>query len=88
MAIAEIIAGIDAQIASLESARDLLKGGEGKVVAFASHKKTAKRTISAAGRARIAAAQRARWAKTKKAAKKVARKKAVKKAAKEVAAAA
>jgi hypothetical protein len=42
--------------------------------------KPKRRTMSAAGRARIAAAQKARWAKVKKAAKKAAPVKAAKKA--------
>ena len=80
-----ILIGIDAQIAQLEQARELLKG-DAKVAAETpqrgrpkgSTNKTAaipaaatKRTMSAEGKARIAAAQKLRWAKQKKAAKPV-----------------
>ena len=74
-----IIAEIDTEIARLEEAKRLLsnigtpKKGPGrppKNIAPAAAAKTKKRKpLSAAGRANIIAAQRARWAKAKKAAK-------------------
>ena len=60
-----IIAGLDEEITRLREVRHLLVGSNGRS-ALPVQKK---RTMSAAGRARIAAAQRARWAKQKKAAK-------------------
>jgi len=69
----EIIQTIDAEIARLEQARALLNGHTApakrgrplgsKPVATS---KPLRRKLSAEGRARIAAAQKARWAKTKK----------------------
>jgi hypothetical protein len=67
MPIKEIIAGIDAEIARLQQARELLNGTTSKDPAAAPEKK--KRHISATGLAKIAAAQKKRWAKAKKAAK-------------------
>jgi hypothetical protein len=67
MLINEIIAGIDAEIARLQQARELLNGTTSKRPAAEPAKK--KRHISAAGLATIAAAQKKRWAKAKKAAK-------------------
>jgi len=77
---AELIAAIDEEIARLEQARNLLaSAGTGLAHrgrrAGAFYGGTAprkRRTISAAGRARIAAAQKARWAKVKRAAKRAA----------------
>jgi hypothetical protein len=69
----EIIETIDAEIARLERARVLLNGHttpakRGRPVnSAATPTKPPRRKISAEGRARIAAAQRARWAKAKKA---------------------
>jgi hypothetical protein len=63
----EIIQAIDAEIARLEKARDLLNchvgtpARRGRPVS----PKPQRRKISAEGRARIAAAQKARWAKAK-----------------------
>jgi hypothetical protein len=70
----QIISEIDAEIARLEQAKTLLTGTtakptRGRKPASAVKAPTKKRTISAAGRARIVAAQKARWAKIKKAAK-------------------
>jgi hypothetical protein len=59
----EIIEAIDQEIYRLETAKALLTGGG---PATEQHQR---REISAAGRRRIAAAQKARWAKVKKAAK-------------------
>jgi hypothetical protein len=73
MEINHIITEIDAEIARLQQAKDLLNGtttkrSPGRPAAHIASGPT-KRTMSAAGRARIAAAQKARWAKVKKAAK-------------------
>jgi hypothetical protein len=81
MGIANLIAEIDAEIAQLEQARTLLSGVASpaakkrgrpvvavKVVAAKPVKK--KRNLSPEGRARIAAATKARWATVKAAAKK------------------
>jgi len=80
MQTSEIILALDQEIARLEKVRQLLLGnGAGKratraassVTSFASgatHGGTPgkRRKMSAAGRARIAAAQKARWAKLRK----------------------
>jgi hypothetical protein len=68
----EIIAALDAEIAHLEQVKDLLTGTASKrtprqVAPKAAPKK--KRHFSAEGLARIAAAQKARWAKVNKLAK-------------------
>jgi hypothetical protein len=84
MSIATLISNIDAEIAKLQQARTLLAGtaspaakkrgrpakaaGAVKIVAAKPAKK--ERTLSPEGRARIAAAAKARWAAVKKAAKK------------------
>jgi hypothetical protein len=78
MNIANIVSAIDLEIARLTTARKLLtdsnrgsldgivtKRGPGRPKAVAAAPK--KRTISQEGRARIAAAQKKRWAKAKKA---------------------
>jgi hypothetical protein len=66
----EILASIDAEISVLKQARALLTGTShgpnGGWIASGKHKR---HTMSAEGRAAIAAAQRKRWAKQKKAAK-------------------
>jgi hypothetical protein len=69
----EIIQTIDAEIARLEQAKALLKGhavpakrGAASSRAIAVAKPVQRRKMSAEGRARIAAAQRARWAKIKR----------------------
>jgi hypothetical protein len=69
----EIIQSIDAEIARLEQARNLLnghtappkRGRPASSKATATPKPAKRRKMSAEGRARIAAAQRARWAKAK-----------------------
>jgi hypothetical protein len=95
----DIVLAIDAEIAQLEKVKVLLTGTDlttkrkpgrpaaaNKATSFnpAEFAKTAKqRTMSAEGRAKIAAAQKARWAKSKRVAKKAASipdKKAVEKA--------
>jgi hypothetical protein len=63
----EILAGIDAEIARLERVRALLNG----TPISGSHETTSakRRKLSAEVRAKIAAAQKARWARVRKAAK-------------------
>ena len=75
---AEIIAEIDLEIARLEKAKALITGqsatpkrgrpstGKQMTVATSFEAPRKKRKISAEGRARIVAAQKARWAKAKK----------------------
>jgi hypothetical protein len=61
----EIVKEIDAEIARLQQVRALLSGGQtgnGRVAA----RPGKKGTMSAEGRARIAAAQKKRWAKLRK----------------------
>lgn len=78
MGINEIVAALDDEISRLEQVRILLAGTKGNVThaatsfAFgANHAKPHKRRrLSAEARARIAAAQKKRWAAQKKAAKK------------------
>jgi len=65
-----LLFSIESEIATLQQARALLAGQDGHV--RPGRKPGKKHTMSAAGRARIAAAQRARWAKQKRAAKKAA----------------
>jgi low affinity Fe/Cu permease len=70
MNITDVLSQIDSEISRLQHARQLLATLEtkkGRAVKPARRK--AKHTISAAGRKRIAAAQRARWANLKRAAK-------------------
>jgi hypothetical protein len=75
MAIAEIVAALDQEIARLKQVRELLAGGGagsgrgatsfhyGTNLAKPARKR---RTLSAEARARISAAQKKRWAKQKK----------------------
>lgn len=78
MGLNEIVAALDDEISRLQQVRSLLAGTNGKVTqaatsfAFgASQGKTRKpRKVSAEGRARMAAAQKKRWAAQKKASKK------------------
>jgi len=74
-----ILAGIDEEIARLTSARQLLTGiptkrrpgrPKSSAASVAAPKKRKRRRMSAEGRARIAAAQKARWDKARKAAAK------------------
>jgi hypothetical protein len=67
----ELLSAVDSEIATLQQVRALLAGQGGHVRRAAKAAKK-KHTMSAEGRARIAAAQKARWAKQKKAAKKAA----------------
>ena len=84
-----IVLEIDAEVSRLQQARGLLAGtnnaGEPKPRHPAGarlRKNKPVRTLSAAARARISAAQKARWAKSKRAAKKEARNAATAAAAK------
>jgi hypothetical protein len=84
-----ILLEIDAEISRLQQARGLLTGTNNarkpkpRASASASlRNKKPVRTLSAAARARISAAQKARWAKSKRAAKKEARNAAAAAAAK------
>jgi hypothetical protein len=78
MGLNEIIAALDDEISRLEQVRRLLAGTKSKVVqattSFAFGENSSKtrkpRNLSAEARARIAAAQKKRWAKQKRAAKK------------------
>jgi hypothetical protein len=63
----QILAEIDAEIRKLQDVRALLAGNNSHPRPGRPPKK--KRTLSPEARAKIAAAQRARWAKQKKAAK-------------------
>jgi hypothetical protein len=83
MDIAALVAEIDAEIARLEKAKTLLAGqtvtskrrhpsttktkARAASFAFGNNAAAPKRKMSAEGRARIAAAQKARWARAKKA---------------------
>ena len=76
MGINQILAELDAEIARLQQAKALLAGetvkrgpGRPKATAAPVSAQKKKRNLSPEGRARIAAAVRARWAKQKKAAK-------------------
>ena len=78
MGLNEIVAALDDEISRLQQVRSLLAGTNGNVTqaatsfAFGANQgKTRKpRKVSAEGRARMAAAQKKRWAAQKKAAKK------------------
>jgi hypothetical protein len=79
LSIESIVSALDAEIAKLQKARTILARG-GKVDAIVSQdvtfvgtvKKHKKSQMSLEARARIAEAQKKRWAKAKKAAKKTA----------------
>jgi hypothetical protein len=62
-----ILAQIDSEIARLHQVRAILTGGRAAMKKAKSPRR--KRVLSAEARARISAAQKARWAKAKKAAK-------------------
>ena len=62
----EIVDAIDKEIARLQQVRSLLAGSQSPVRAAKTIRRAKKRVMSPEGRARIAAAQRARWAKQKK----------------------
>jgi hypothetical protein len=67
---ATIIESIDAEISRLREVRNLLaKSGQSGSAAVAGTKKRVKRVLSPEARARIAAAQRKRWAAAKKSSK-------------------
>lgn len=64
-----ILAAIDDEIGRLQQVRKLLQGSGGKLAALsASGKAPVRRVLSPEARERIAAAQKRRWAKHKKAA--------------------
>jgi hypothetical protein len=78
MSIDDILTLMDAEIATLQQARAVLAGAAAKkgpgrpeptAVSTVKPKKRKKRNLSPEGRARIAAAVKARWAAQKKAAK-------------------
>lgn len=72
MSLDDILSSIDSEIAQLKQARTLLAGIETTtrgVRSAGSPSVKPKRTMSAAAREQIAAAQRKRWAKVRKAAK-------------------
>ncbi len=69
-----LVAAIDAEISRLQQVKSLLSGGARAQAiklpaAVKASKPTKRRKLSAAARAKIAAAQRERWAKFRKAAK-------------------
>lgn len=66
----QIIAAIDEEIGKLRQVRKLLESAGGSKIAgiATGSKQTGRRTLSPEARERIAAAQRRRWAKQKKAA--------------------
>lgn len=70
MNVSSILTEIDKQIANLQHARAVLTASGTGSSGVGSAKKRAKRKISAAGLARIRAAQKARWSKVKAAKKK------------------
>jgi hypothetical protein len=69
MNVSEIVLAIDGQIAKLEQAKAMLSDTTSSTATKSVGRKK-RRKMSAAGRAKIAAAQRTRWAKVKRAAKK------------------
>jgi hypothetical protein len=72
MDITQLLASIESEIATLQQARSLLAGSDGHVRWSSKPEKPAKkRTLSASARARIATAQKKRWAAWKRAKKKV-----------------
>jgi hypothetical protein len=66
MDITALVAEIDAEIARLQKARDLIAGQTAPPKRGRPPATKTKSKMSAEGRARIAAAQKARWAKVKK----------------------
>ena len=65
----QILSAIDEEISKLQQARKLLQSSGGKLVSGLpsnGRKTRARRTLSPEARARIAAAQKRRWAKQKK----------------------
>jgi hypothetical protein len=74
MTIGEIVASLDDEIARLQQVRALLSGSKVATAPTSNGSvrtsPAKKHTMSAEGRARIAAAQKARWAAQKKVAKK------------------
>jgi len=66
MTVANIVSSIDAEIALLQEARDLLAEVDISTGKPAPKKKTGKRVMSAEARKRIGDAQRKRWAAQRK----------------------
>jgi hypothetical protein len=64
-----VLAEIDAEIQKLEQVRAILTGNDGTHGTKVPLSRRKKRQLSPEARARIAAAQKARWAKIKKASK-------------------
>jgi hypothetical protein len=72
MQLSELITSIDSEISRLKQVRSLLNGLESRSGVKAANRQShrgGKRTLSAAARARISAAQKKRWAQQKRAAK-------------------
>jgi hypothetical protein len=69
MTTSELIAAIDSEIARLKQVSSLLSGIETRKGVQGAIYRRGKRTLSAAARARISAAQKKRWAQQKRAAK-------------------
>jgi hypothetical protein len=65
MSVANILEALDKEIADLTQARTVLVGLDGSTVKVTAVKATGKRTFSAAARRKMAAAQKARWAKAR-----------------------
>lgn len=61
----ELVAAVDEEISRLEKVRALLQSTGGSKIGSSFGKPRKKRVLSADARARIAAAQRRRWAKQK-----------------------
>ena len=67
---AELLAGVDEEIARLQHVKSLLSGGGGENIPSLNKKRKSKRKpLSAEARAKISAAQKKRWAAQKKASK-------------------
>jgi len=65
-----LITAIDAEISRLQQVRNLLAEAKGTGTTRPHGKRGGKRTLSAEARAKIAAAQKRRWAQQKRASKK------------------
>lgn len=80
----QYLASIDAEIERLQNLREQVAAAADADEAIAKPTKTVRKGMSAEGRRKIAEAQKARWAKQKKAAKSVAKAPARKVAAKKI----
>jgi hypothetical protein len=65
MSVANILEALDIEIANLTQARTVLTGLNGSTVKVTAVKATGRRVVSAASRRKMAAAQKARWAKVR-----------------------